>query len=73
MMIVLALWVLWIGKALEFSQSCFLESEVAEPLFTLSEQHLSLRELRRQIMFDMEPGLSQVDSGEVRLALVSLH
>jgi len=52
--------------------SCFQESQVAEPLSTTSEQYLPLRELRRQIMFDMEPGLSQVDN-EVGLALQRLH
>ena len=52
--------------------SCFRESQVAEPLFTSSEQYLPLRELRRQIMFDMEPGLSHVDN-EVGLALQRLH
>ena len=52
--------------------SCFMETQVAEPLFTTSEQYIPLRELRKQIMLDMEPGLSLVDN-EVRLALVNLH
>ena len=62
----------WEGARVLPMWSCFQESQVAEPLFTTSEQYLPLRELRRQIMFDMEPGLSQVDN-EVGLVLQRLH
>ena len=62
----------WEGARVLPMWSCFMETHVAEPLFTTSEQYLPLRELRKQIMLDMEPGLSLVDN-EVRLALVNLH
>ena len=62
----------WEGARVVPMWSCFRESQVAEPLFTTSEQYLPLRELRRKIMFDMEPGLSQVNN-EVGLVLESLH
>jgi len=62
----------WEGARVLPMWSCFEESQVAEPLFTTSEQYLPLRELRRQIMFDMEPGLCRVDN-EVGLALQRLH
>ena len=62
----------WEGARVLPMWSCFKESQVAEPLFSTSEQYLPLRKLRRQIMFDMEPGLSQVDN-EVGLALQRLH
>jgi hypothetical protein len=63
----------WEGARVVPMWACFLESQVAEPELTLSEQYLSLRKLRTQIMFDMEPALSQVDNTEVGLALQSLH
>ena len=62
----------WEGARVLPMWACFQESKVAEPEFTTSEQYLPLRELRRQIMFDIEPGLSQVDN-EVGLALEMLH
>ena len=62
----------WEGARVLPMWSCFEESQVAEPESTTSEQYLPLRELRREIMFDMEPGLSQVDN-EVGLALQRLH
>ena len=62
----------WEGARVLPMCSCFEESQVAEPESTTSEQYLPLRELRREIMFDMEPGLSQVDN-EVGLALQRLH
>jgi hypothetical protein len=62
----------WEGARVIPMWSCFKESQVAEPEFTTSEQYLPLRKLRRQIMFDMEPGLSRVDN-EVGLALHRLH
>ena len=61
----------WEGARVLPMWSCFGESQVAET-DTTPEQYLPLRELRRQIMFDMEPGLSQVDKG-VGLALDWLH
>jgi hypothetical protein len=62
----------WEGARVLPMWSCFNQSQVAEPEFPLSEQYLPLRELRKQIMFDMEPGLSQVHN-EVGLALYRLH
>ena len=62
----------WEGARVVPMWSCFQETQVAERLSTTSEQYMPLRELRRQIMFDMEPGLSQVDN-EVGLALHRLH
>ena len=61
----------WEGARIRPMWSCFEESQVAES-DTTPEQYLPLCELRRQIMFDMEPGLSQVDK-EVGLALDWLH
>jgi hypothetical protein len=62
----------WEGARVLPMWSCFGVSQVAEPEFTTSEQYLPLRELRKQIMLDMEPGLSQIDN-EVELALFRLH
>ena len=63
----------WEGARVLPMWSCFTkESEVAEPERATSEQYLPLREMRKQIMFDMEPGLSQVDK-EVGLALHNLY
>ena len=44
--------------------SCF--QELAEPEFVTIEQYLPLRNLRTRIMFDMEPGLNQIDNEVVR-------
>lgn len=62
----------WEGARVVPMWSCFNESQVAEPEFTTSEQYLPLRKLRKEIMIDMEPGLSQADN-EVVLALQRLH
>ena len=62
----------WEGARVLPMWACFQESQVAEPMSTTSEQYLSLRKLRKQIMFDIEPGLSQVDN-EVGFALEWLH
>ena len=62
----------WEGARVVPMWSCYQESQVAEPERTTSEQYLPLRELRSQIMFDMEPGLSQVGN-EVEFALQTLH
>ena len=52
--------------------ACTQETRVAEPELTTSEQYLPLRELRWQVMSDIEPGLSQIDN-EVGLSLRNLH
>jgi hypothetical protein len=61
----------WEGARVLPMWSCFMESQVAEPE---SEEYLSLSNLRSQIMFDMEPGLNQINFNDgVALSLLRLH
>ena len=62
----------WEGARVLPMWACTQESRVAEPEFTTSEQYLPLRELRWQVMSDIEPGLSQIDD-DVGLSLRNLH
>ena len=62
----------WEGARVLPMWACTQVSQVAEPELSTSEQYLPLRELRWQIMSDMEPGLSQINN-EVGLTLRNLH
>jgi Phosphotransferase enzyme family len=62
----------WEGARVLPMWACYRESLVAEPLIPGFTQYLSLRELRKQLLFDMVPGLSKTED-EVGLALSRLH
>jgi hypothetical protein len=62
----------WEGARVLPMWACYRESLVPEPLERGCTQHLSLHKLRKQLLVDMVPGLSNAED-EVGLALVSLH
>ena len=65
----------WEGARVLPMWSCYLASQVALPESTTSEQYLPLNQLRSRIMFDMEPGLLQINSNNdgIALSLLRLH